>query len=132
MKILLDTHTLLWFKKGSDDLSASAKHLIEQNHDVKEVLVSSFSIWEIAILIRKRKIVLPVSLKDFVTDVRNQPQVRIIDVSPEIAIESCNLPGKFHGDPGDQILVATARLENALMVTRDRQIQNYGYVKSVW
>ena len=47
-------------------------------------------------------------------------------LEPEIAVESCFLPGEFHNDPADRFLVATARLKNAALVTRDQRIIEYG------
>ena len=47
-------------------------------------------------------------------------------MSPEIAIESSFLPGEFHGDPADRIIVATARINDLILLTRDKKILNYG------
>ena len=54
------------------------------------------------------------------------PGLELAPLTPEIAIESTRLPGEFHGDPADRVLVATARLMGAALLTRDRQIIEYG------
>jgi PIN domain nuclease of toxin-antitoxin system len=58
--------------------------------------------------------------------------LKIIDLSPEIALESCNLPGDFHKDPADQIIVATARIHNLKLLTKDRKILDYRHVNAFW
>jgi PIN domain nuclease of toxin-antitoxin system len=53
-------------------------------------------------------------------------------ITPEICIESAELPGVFHGDPADQIIVATARLLSAAILTSDRRIRDYPHVPTIW
>ena len=60
--------------------------------------------------------------------------MNLCPLSPEIALESCFLPGNFHGDPADRIITATARLGNLTLLTRDRKIIEYsnsGMVKAI-
>ena len=58
--------------------------------------------------------------------------LRVIDLTPEIAIDSCNLPGEFHKDPADRIIVATARTQNLTLLTKDKKIIDYPHVKAIW
>jgi PIN domain nuclease of toxin-antitoxin system len=58
-----------------------------------------------------------------------RPPVQLLQLSPEIAVESTQLPGSFHRDPADQIIVATARLYDCLLVTIDRLIRAYPHVR---
>ena len=60
------------------------------------------------------------------------PKFRLVSLTPSIAYRSTVLPQPFHSDPGDQIIVATAREENATILTKDEKIQNYRHVKCVW
>jgi PIN domain nuclease of toxin-antitoxin system len=59
------------------------------------------------------------------------PGVRLLDLTPQIVVESSQLPGDFHRDPGDQILVATARVHNVPLVTADKLILRYSHVQTV-
>ena len=58
--------------------------------------------------------------------------LRVIDLTPEIAIDSCNLPGEFHKDPVDRIIVATARTQNLTLLAKDKKIIDYPHVKAIW
>jgi len=58
------------------------------------------------------------------------PGMRLIELTPQIAIESTKLPGSFHGDPADQIIVATARIHDVFLLTVDSKILKYEHVKT--
>ena len=58
--------------------------------------------------------------------------LRVLELTPKVAVESCELPGDFHGDPADRIIVATARVNGATLVTKDQKILKYPHVKSIW
>lgn len=62
----------------------------------------------------------------------NQTGLEVFDLNPKIATESCNLPGDFHKDPADRIIVATARINELTLVTKDKKIIDYPYVKTIW
>ena len=61
-----------------------------------------------------------------------QPFIEIIPLSLEITLESNQLPGAFHNDPADQIIVATARMRNLTLLTKDEPILKYSHVKAIW
>jgi PIN domain nuclease of toxin-antitoxin system len=61
----------------------------------------------------------------------NYPGVQLLDLTPQIAIESTQLPGNFHRDPADQIIVASARIHDCPLLTVDDKILNYPHVKLV-
>jgi PIN domain nuclease of toxin-antitoxin system len=60
------------------------------------------------------------------------PKLRLVPLTPVIAYKSTALPGVFHDDPADQIIVATGREENAVVISKDERIRNYKLVKSIW
>ena len=88
--------------------------------------ISVISAWEIALLESKNRIGLGMPAHEWVEMTLDRPGFMLVGLSPEIAVESCNLPGVFHADPADRFLVATARLKNAVIVTRDKRILKYG------
>ncbi|MBI3535934.1 MAG: type II toxin-antitoxin system VapC family toxin, partial [Deltaproteobacteria bacterium] len=59
------------------------------------------------------------------------PELRIVELTPKIAYQSTILPKPIHDDPVDQILIATARDENAFVLTKDKLIQNYSHIKYI-
>jgi PIN domain nuclease of toxin-antitoxin system len=74
---------------------------------------------------------LPVSLEKWFEQALNYPGIRVIELTPAISMESTRLPGEFHRDPADQIIVATARVHNCPLVTSDERILNYPHVKTI-
>ena len=131
MKLLLDTHTFLWASSFPELLSPSVRKRI-QAKETEQILVSAISIWEICKLAQKGKIELSEPLPQWIKKVTNHPKVSMIDISGEIALESCSLPGTFHLDPADQMIVATARIHQALLLTKDQKILSYPHVKAEW
>jgi PIN domain nuclease of toxin-antitoxin system len=101
---------------------------IEQAALDARLLVSAISVWEIGMLEAKGRLVLPMDITLWVEKALTAPGVHLQPLTPTIALQSSRLPGEFHGDPADRILVATARTVGATIVTRDAQILAYGKV----
>ena len=122
--LLLDTHVWIWLTTGNvEKLSDSSLTKIKAaNH----LGVSAISIWEVGMLESKGRIQLKSSCLDWVRNALKAPKVRLLPLTPEIAVESSRLPGNIHGDPADRILAATSRVEGASLVTKDRMLQQYG------
>lgn len=132
--IVLDTHTLVWWANGDSQLSVNAKAIIEQELAAEDgiVMVSSISAWEIAMLVNANRLTLTMSVDDWLNTVAEIESVRFIPVDNAVAIESTRLPGDFHKDPADRMIVALARQLNVPLVTADSKIHGYKHVKSVW
>ena len=128
--IVLDTHIWIWWVHGSDRLTQTQLDVIEANED-GVIGVSAISLWEIAKLVENGRLELPVSLEKWFAQALNYPGVQIIELTPEIATESTRLPGEFHRDPADQIIVATARVMKCKLITSDEKILNYSHVKTI-
>lgn len=95
-------------------------------------MVSSISAWEIAMLVNANRLTLTMSVDDWLNTVAEIESVRFIPVDNAVAIESTRLPGDFHKDPADRMIVALARQLNVPLVTADSKIHGYKHVKSVW
>ena len=93
--------------------------------------VSAISCWEIAKLVEYGRLELPTSLDEWFDQALDYPGVQLLALTPEIAIESTRLPGDFHRDPADQIIVATARVYGCPLVTSDEKIVNYPHVTTI-
>jgi PIN domain nuclease of toxin-antitoxin system len=128
--IVLDTHIWIWWVHGDEKLTASQLEVIEANED-GEIGISAISLWEIAKLVENKRLELPVPLEKWFKQALSYPGVQIIELTPEIATESTRLPGEFHKDPADQMIVATARVIKCKLVTSDERILNYPHVKTV-
>ncbi len=125
--VLLDTHIWIWLMNGSPNmLKEDAIKLIESLVPVSGIRVSAISVWEVGMLESKERIRFPISCSDWIAQALNAPGLSLAPFSPDIAIESSRLPGEFHGDPADRIIVATARKLNTLLITHDKQMMTYG------
>jgi PIN domain nuclease of toxin-antitoxin system len=123
---VLDTHVWIWMVEGDRTaLSAAAIEAIEDAAKGGAVRVSAISAWEVAMLEARRRISLSRPVHDWVHAALRAPGVRLVSLSPEIAIESTRLPGTPHGDPADRILMATARHLGGRLATCDRDILDY-------
>ncbi len=131
--LVIDTHVLVWFVNGSDELSAAAKKAIDAIiAKGGEIIISSISAWEISMLIEKKRLVLSMDIESWLEQVEQIEGFRFMPVDNEIGYKSTILPGEFHQDPADRMIVATARKLAVALVTADEQIRDYQHVKTIW
>jgi PIN domain nuclease of toxin-antitoxin system len=128
--IVLDTHVWVWWTHASEQLTGPQTGIIEAN-EADIIGVSAISVWEVAKLVQYRRLELPCSLHEWFDKALRYPGVRVLELTPEIAIGSTQLPGEFHRDPADQIIAATARFYDCPPVTSDRRLLRYTHVKTV-
>lgn len=125
--LVLDTHAWIWLMEGTaSELSASTITLIEQAAGRSELAISAISVWEVAMLEAKSRISLSQSIEEWIKAALTAPGIRLVDLSPVIALESTRLPGSPHADPADRIIIATARVLGSVLVTCDERILAYG------
>lgn len=132
--IVIDTHILIWWVNGDNLLSANAAAAInhEQQSEDGIILVSAISAWEIALLTGRDRLTLSMNLDDWLETVSTIEGVRFEPVNPSVAVDSARLPGDFHKDPADRMIVALARHFNAPLVTADERIRAYKHVRCIW
>jgi PIN domain nuclease of toxin-antitoxin system len=132
MPTLLDTHAWVWWVTQDRRLSRAAKRAIERGATSGGVWLSLISVWEVAKKVEKGQLVLDRPVDDWLDAAVAQPGLQLAELSRPVLIESCRLPQPFHGDPADQIIVATARDRDAVVITKDRKILGYQHVRSAW
>ena len=120
--ILLDTHVLIWSLSNFENLSDQVKEIIDIAKNKQKLLVSSISLWEIAMLKSKKRINIYKPVKEFLKAIVEIDGIKIVDISYDIAADSTLLLDNFHGDPADRIIAATAINKGAILLTRDRQL----------
>jgi len=79
----------------------------------------------------KGRIQIPMNCLDWVNKALNAPGISLAPITAKIAIESSRLPGEFHGDPADRLIVSTARTLDAILITHDKDIIKYSANKYV-
>ena len=131
--IVLDTHALIWWVNEDEQLTPTAKTTIEETLAANgQVLVSAISAWELAMLVQRGRIALAMDMDEWLRAVESIEGVSIVPITAQIAAQSVNLPGEFHKDPADRMIVALARELNAPVITADDKIHRYPHVRWVW
>lgn len=122
MIALLDTHILIWWLTDVTQLSEAQREVVKSAGPDGPVHVSDISLWEVAMLHNLGRIRLALPLRDWLDKAVAPPLVRRQPISPGVAAEVAALPDSFHRDPADRIIVATARILGATLLTRDHRI----------
>jgi PIN domain nuclease of toxin-antitoxin system len=125
--IVLDTAALIFWTIDTPKLSVAAREAIEASD---RRIVSSISIWELALKVKQRRIVLPISVEDYMAGLSQVPKLEILSVDAATWLASVSLPWE-HKDPADRVIVASATQLDCPLVTSDRVIAGY-YPKVVW
>lgn len=130
-KLLLDTHVWIWLMLGDERLNLSFRRVVERCKENEPILVSAISVWELGMLVERKRIELEIDCLDWVEQALASSNIDLIPLTPRIAIQSTRLPEILHGDPADRILIATAHENNAVLITYDQKILNYGKSKFI-
>jgi PIN domain nuclease of toxin-antitoxin system len=124
--LLLDTHVWIWILQQEEEkLSRSAIASVRQASKTGNLYVSAISLWEVAMLSKRKRIVLSAEPSAWINAALQAPGIQLVPLTPDIAVGSTILPGEPHKDPSDQILMATARHFGARLVTCDARILMY-------
>jgi PIN domain nuclease of toxin-antitoxin system len=127
MKLLLDTHSLIWFLNGDEKLSHKVKIAIE-NPD-NEKFVSVASIWEIAIKISLDKFRFPKGFKHFLSMIEENG-FAMLPITMEHALVLSTLEF-IHRDPFDRLLISQCKSDNLVLATKDENIKKY-QIHTIW
>lgn len=128
--ILIDTHIWIWWVLEPARLQPAHQTIIEE-HRAGIVGVSVISCWEVAKLVQLERLQLSRPVAQWIALALGYPGVRLLPLTPEVAVASTQLPDGFRSDPADEILVATARLHKCPLVTMDRKIRSYAHVQTI-
>lgn len=129
MKYLLDTHIVLWWWVDDRKLPKEHAKLIERSErSGTSVGLSAISLWEIAKLVERGRFKLARSIDDSLEQLETSALITVLPLSGRVAIESTRLGARFHADPIDQIIAATARCHGLTLLTVDAQIIESGVV----
>jgi PIN domain nuclease of toxin-antitoxin system len=134
MRLLLDTHVLVWLLNDSAQISGRVYAKMERAADADELFVSAITPWEIAMLVAKERLRLNRDVADWLEAALSLPGIQLEPLLPAIAVASTRLPWEVHSDPADRILLATARRLDATLLSADRQMLDYasrGFVKCI-
>lgn len=128
--MLMDTHIWIWWVNGDAQLKPEFKVAITAAQSTG-IEVSIISCWEVAKLVENNRLVLTLPILDWLNAALSYPGVRLLPLTPEIVVDSTQLPGTFHKDPADQMIVATARVLSLPLLTMDAKMIAYPHVPLV-
>lgn len=126
--MVIDTHVWIWWVEDDPKLNRAIRDRIDSEDDVR---VSSISLLEIATAVSLNRLVLRPSAAYWLQVAQNAEQIRIEPLTDKVCLESVSLPGHFHKDPADRVIVALARVLNAELITADAKILAYDGVRAV-
>ncbi|WP_016949190.1 type II toxin-antitoxin system VapC family toxin [Anabaena sp. PCC 7108] len=128
MQVLLDTHTLLWFFSGNENISITALQLIEDSKNLK--YISLVSVWEMAIKQSKGRLNLSVPIDDYIQQKIQLADFKLLDIQLSHLQTVSSLPF-HHNDPFDRLLIAQSMVKNIPIVSRDSMFDSYK-VDLIW
>ena len=127
--LLLDTHAFIWLASDLTKLPRAAKNIILNYRG--SIIVSGITGLEIALAVKRKRLMLPVAPEQFIVRALEQHGIREIQVSATIGCRAAALPD-FHNDPFDRIIIATAQLQRAKILSKDSMIRRYEDIEVVW
>ena len=127
--VLLDTHAFIWLASDQSFLTEYSKRIITEHSN--QLSISSISALEIALLVKRKQLILPLDTSEYISKALNQHGIVELVVDIKIFLYSASLPD-IHNDPFDRIIISTAILNNMLLITKDKMINKYPDVKVVW
>lgn len=130
--IVLDTHVLLWWVSHDKALGGAARRRLDREAAKQSLVVSAISLWEIATLVRRGRLVLGQPVDRWMADLALEPLLKVQAVDTPIAVEAGALTDALHGDPGDRLVIATARVLGASLATEDARLRDSGLVPLAW
>lgn len=130
--ITLDTHVIIWDALKPNSLSKAARRAISIANETNGLIFCEISLWEIAMLIKKKRAIIDISYIEFINLIRSSNNYVFKGLSPEVAELSVNLSSEINKDPADRIICATSVLNNAPLVTADRNLRRARSIKTIW
>ena len=125
--IVLDTSALLYWTLDPAKVSLKAEQAIEQ---AERIVISSISVWEIALKVKRGKLEIPLSIQDYVERLNRLDKLEILSVDVQTWLDNLDLDWEHH-DPADRTIVALAARYGCQLITSDSAIADY-YPKTVW
>jgi PIN domain nuclease of toxin-antitoxin system len=121
----LDTHVWLWLMLANAELASNEQNAINRAAASGRLRIAAISVWEAALLASRGRVTLGLPLAQWIAEAVSAPGLSIEPLLPQVAVEAASLAETFHRDPADRLIVATARVANATLMTRDRRILDY-------
>ena len=131
MKYLFDTHAWYWAMTDPARLPRPSRRLLRPSPN-EPIGLSAISLWELSKLVEKGRIEMQQPLLEWMTASLDPAFIELVPLSPKIAAASVQLPADVPRDPADQIVIATARVTGATLITKDRALRALRFLRTIW
>ena len=119
---LLDTHAWIWWISGDSRLTLREREALDNLLPSERPVLAEISLWEVAMLVERYRLELDMDLERWLAVASAPATVELARLTPAVAAEVARMPEKFHRDPADRLIVATARVMKLRVLTRDKKI----------
>ena len=130
--IVVDTHIIIWNALKPEMLSGNAEKAISAANNSDGIIFCEISLWEIAMLMHKGRLSIDIEYTEFIQLILESNKYVFRGITPEIAWLSTGLFSDNNKDPADRIIAATSIIENAKLVTADKEIRQSEKVATIW
>jgi len=130
--IVLDTHVWVWWLSESHSLSPKVQKLIIEAKAKQAIFISSISVWEVAQLTTRGRLILTMDYADWIAQTESLSFINFVPVDNRIALRSVQLPPTLHQDPADRVIMATALILGMPLITKDAKISRYPHLNTIW
>lgn len=131
--IALDTHALIWWVSDPKRVPVKARRLISAAvSDAEPVAVSSISLWEVAMLVARKRLALTIDTSAWIAHIEALPFLTFVPVDNQVAVRAVQLEDFPHRDPADRMIVATALGLGAVLLTADARLRAYRPLRTAW
>ena len=127
--IVIDTHVWVWWQADPKRLSKRAARALK---NAKSIGIPAICLWEFSMLVQRDRIRIDRSALEWLNDALDVPGVRIVELTPSVAVQSTRLPWTFHNDPADRLIVATALNEGAPLISADQKFVDIPGLELIW
>ncbi len=130
--VIVDTHIIIWEALDPEKLSKKAKFAFDEANESTGIILCDISLWEISILITKKRLEIEIPFLDFMDLIRTTRNYKIQSITPEIADISTNLSFEINSDPADRIIAATSIYSNSGLITADKNLRSSKLISTIW
>ena len=130
--ILLDTCAVVWDALDQSQLTAKALKTINKADEHNALIVSDITLWEISMLVKKERIKVETNASNFINLFLQSRSISVVPISAEIAELSTNLGPEINNDPADRLISATSIINNAQLVTADKNLRDCEIIDTIW
>ena len=128
----VDTHVIIWDALEPEKITPAAKRAITRADRNGGIIIGEISLWEIAMLMKKKRLVIDADYQTFINLVLQSRNYVLQNLTPAIADASVHIDLGKNKDPADHIIAATALVNGVSLVTADQQVQNSSALKTIW